>query len=300
MKLTNLTKGLVAATALTVASFGANATAISEVSIDVTGLAITLYDTTGTNVLEPTSPTNPNGDFEVNNVSLDFGGTSVSSTLNSVNHGEGFDDIITNPFEVLSVDLNSNQTSGLSSVDTNSSISGNFLLGGATGSTSGTTKAYGNDGGETNSQIVNNLETTFAFTAGSEAKAKISFSWLFDVYIAITDQGGSANADWGLTVTLRNDQCAVFCVPDLYKFDLASILGGNNSGTFNDVGDVLDITTATTVETSAFINLNENETYYLKISQQSNTFAASVPEPTSLAILGLGLLGLAGVSRRKA
>jgi len=294
MKLTNLTKGLVAATALTMASFGANASVIAEASIDVTDLTVSIFDANGNQLIPDIF--DPAG-FGLNDVNISFNGTSVSTTLDGNNNGDSFDTIITDVFAPLAVNLNSSQTNGVSTAEATSQIIGNIFAGGANGSTSGSVGVYGTSSADANSQIINNLEASFTFGPTVDGFAQIDFSWFLDTYVSVFDEGGEGVADWGLNISLKETDCGFSC-NTLYDFNLGSILGVSQTGTKNSVGDLWDESTGNT-ESSAMLALTAGTIYELQISQSSNAAALSVPEPTSIAIFGLGLLGLAGAARRR-
>jgi hypothetical protein len=299
MNLTNLSKSIIAVSVLTYTSFGANASVISEASIDVTALKVTIFDESETVVLPAPSP----GGFDLHNVAISLNGTSESSTLNANTVGSSYNTAITDPFNPLSVNLNSNQQTGAvgatSIVNTVSSINGNiFAAAGANGSTSASTTVYGVDSGDANSQIINNLDADFAFTTSTNGWAKISFDWLLETYVSVFDQGGEGVADWGLTITLTDDTCTGFSCTPLYSFDLNDEVPVAQTGTLNDIGEEWDETANDTVATD-FIRILAGVTYTLDIAQSSNSAAISVPEPSSLAILGLGILGLAGAAARR-
>jgi hypothetical protein len=289
MKFTNVTKGLLAASAITMASFGANASVIAQASIDVTDLTVSIYDENEVELFAN------NGGFSVNDVAISFNGTSVSTTLNGNNDGDSFSTIITDPFAPLAVNLNSNQTSGLSQANASSQITGNIFTGGANGRTSGSVGVYGVSTADANSQILNNLAASFAFSTTENGFAKIDFSWFLDTYVSVFDQGGEGVADWALSISLKETGCGFSC-NTLFNFNLSNL--PVQTGTQNTIGDLWDQEAGDTVN-SEFLALTAGTRYELQISQNSNAAALSVPEPTSIAIFGLGLLGLAGAARRR-
>lgn len=294
MKFNIISKSVIAASALTIASFGANASVIAEASIDVTNLTVTVYDE-NQNILLPQP--NPGG-FGLSDVAVSFNGTSVSTTLNGNTEGDSFGTLISDAFAPLSVDLNSNQLSGASNADAHSGITGNlFAPGGANGSTSSAVGVYGQSSADANSQIINNLDASFTFGTTVDGFAQINFDWFLDTYVSVFDDGGEGVADWGLTIELKDAACTGFSCTPLYAFDLTSSLPAQ-TGTLNDVGDLWDEEANDSVD-SGLVALFANTVYTLQIAQSSNAAALSVPEPTSVAILGLGLLGLAGAARRR-
>jgi hypothetical protein len=302
MKLTNLTKGLIAATALTIASFGANASVISNASLDVTGLNIVLTDPATGDALTPGS------DFNIASLTVSFAGTSVNTDINGNNVGdnEGTQIVVpvSDPFAPLNVDLRSNQSSGFNFATADSEISGNiFSPTGANGYTSSSVGAYGMASTDANSSIFNSLEASFEFSLATEANALISFDWVLDTFVSVFDQGGEGNADWSLDVTLLENGALK------WAYDLTSPFSGGVAGSTGNQHTVggPDWNLGASGSVNSFdngfqagvISLTQNTTYELIIRQHSDAAATSVPEPTSLAILGLGLLGLAGASRSR-
>lgn len=297
MKLNKLTKGLFAATAL-MATGVANADVLSEVSIDVQNLQLSVFaDSGGNTQLFP-----GDGSFTLSGVGIDFNGTSVSTTLNGNTEGSGYAAATQDPFVPVIFNLNSNQVAPLANVESSSSITGNlFSPGGATGNTSSSTYVGGYNFGETNSQISNSLNAAFTFTAQQDAYVQVSFDWIFDVLVDVTWSGGSGNADWAFEITLGEKCSGIPCnaAPPIYTFDLNDdVIGTSATGSVNQVGNPFAGNLNGSAD-SGLLGLVGGKQYELIIVQNANTSAASVSEPMSLAMFGLGLLGLAGAARRK-
>jgi hypothetical protein len=163
-------------------------------------------------------------------------------------------------------------------------------------------------------------ELTFAFgglvvnglTGGGVPTFDISAAW-FNVYIHQTpDFDGIGVTDTTLSSTAHTkfaeaQNGTLWGAFDFASFDLdGTILGGESEATLEirtnaglglaDVQSALDYNTAL-----ADLGFTAGATFLnsLYTNDGNGQFANAVPEPTSLAILGLGLLGLAGSTRRK-
>jgi hypothetical protein len=289
MKISKILSGLTCAGILCCSV--AQASVIAESKVTVDNLTLTFFDAeTGGSQLSP------GVDVQLSNVDISFTGTSVSTNLNGVADGESYSTAVTNVFDPISVDISSTQTSGADSASAESTLDGNILsASGANGSTDSKVNVYGVSDGDANSQILNNLETTFAFTVSGDVWVDLSFDWVLDVYVSVFEQGGTGNATWGLTVSLGPD-CFGFGCSDLIEFDISDVVGSDQSGTLNTVGDLFDGSIGGTFDESR--QLLSAGDYILAISQDTSAAATSVSAPASLAILSLGLLGVAGFSRR--
>jgi hypothetical protein len=156
MKTSKILSGLMCAGLLCTSV--AQASVIAEFNVTVEDLSLTFFDAAvDGNQLAPVA------DVLLGTPQISFTGTSVSSTLNGVDEADSFTTIITDVFAPLAIDLSTSQTSGASLANTQASLAGNLLTTGAGGVTDSAVKVYGENSGDANSQIINNLETTFYF-----------------------------------------------------------------------------------------------------------------------------------------
>jgi hypothetical protein len=296
MKISKILSGLMCAGILCTNVVEASVIAESNVAVD--DLALTFFDAAaGGSVLTP--GTAVGSEVVLSDVDISFTGTSISTTLNGISDADSYTTLVTDPFAVIAIDITSSQTSGASLASAESKLDGNILTTGADGITDSNVEVYGQSSGDANSQIINNLESIFAFSVVDDVWVDLSFDWMLDVLVSVFDDGGTGVATWDLTVKLENDCIGFGCGPALIDFDLSSTVGADQSGTLNDVGDLFDETVGASFSSGRV--LLAAGAYTLNINQNTSAAANSVdvPAPASLAILGLSLLGVAVISRKK-
>ncbi len=284
MKFNNLTKSVLAASALTVASFGANAGAIATATLDVFDFGLFSLDSEG-----PFSG--------VTIIDSDFNGTTTASDGNTTIFNAASDNDLGN----LGYDnFNISASSAFSQshvIFEEGHLEGQVFVGSA-----GTTYANSEVTGTNSATSTSNLENTATFSInngsgddGEELNLGFSFSYFYELIAEVYGQGGTAQASANVDMSLKDEDGNII---DLWVTPAMNVFSTDNASlsvtTEDKFGNIDDSGMVT-----RFLTLVEDVEYTLFIQQNSEVDVTSVPEPTSVAILGLGLLGLAGAARRR-
>jgi len=295
--------GLALAAALSMLAPGlAHADAVAQSILNISGFTVT--PSNGAALDLSSIQVGNNGD-----VSASFGGAAAVTQVANPGSG-GFN---------LSVSAGPNAASyspgtaligaaTLNYAGSTSSLSGNSLeAGGATAKVDNTVSLVPGGTGSTQSNV--NLLSEFSITTDQASTFKFDFSAtaFLRAYLSLAaGQKGTVNASYGWTLTIEDsDGNTVFAwTPD---GTVDAITGGT------ETADAFDLTAGRATLTSndrvtnnlvsgsfsAITNILEAGTYTFQIAQTSSADATVIPEPGSLALLGVALCGAAFAGRRR-
>lgn len=314
MKLSKLTKSFIAAAAL--ASSGlANAGVIATSYLELTNLGIEL-DVDNDGVVDDT--VDPNDYITITSFSRtagasadinDVGGSSTKANGDPL--GTANPDLICISAQCgsgISLTNNSVNISDLVYTDAfdyavaDSNVSGSAL---STDGASGFTytdaglNTFNNTAGA-QSNITNGLKTTINFSVNpTSGSLGVSFTAVFNAFVdAFADAASLANPSIS-TIASASASFSILVLPDTSSGTAGSgfIADGLNFSDDVEGSDTgVNLVGQSLATELSYITAGD---YQININQNSTSAVGLVPEPASIAVLGLGLLGLAGATYRR-
>jgi len=311
MNLTNLTKGLLAASALTVASFSANAGVIASSYLAVNNFSLNGVSSADLTFLAPgTREGNTSAQINIGGNNLTAGDADAGSALSDV------DALLACKGNCAPLGLAENSGSlhwasalandyNYSYSDQN--VSGNALNGTSSGFTlaESSLSSVPQGNASSNGNIYNEFEAVFRFGGSSNANVNFTLDYILNMASVITPDiafndvlTATTTAFANFTVTLTNIGTNVKQQWNIVDETVSGRDGALFNTIFPGANDDFFNENVTGYNSGDFL-LEANNAYTLNISQTTSTNISLVPEPTSIALFGLGLLGLAGVARRR-
>jgi hypothetical protein len=300
MKLSNLTKGVMAASAIALASFSANASIITSSILNVTNFGIAISDAAATTPSQTWSLTN-NATFNgVNGTSTQVLSLDAFGVANPLQACAGVDCPSIAEDDYAQDLLDSTGTLNFSSSDSYimfNPATGTNASSRADVSLSGIANNNINDAG---SFIDNSITTEISFNVGTGGTLDLFYGFTAQLIteIGVDMQNPTsttqAKASYSLGYTLTgNDGQAI-------SFDnqIALFTAGVNASKASTQLNVNNSEDYSGSKSAQLTDLVAGE-YTLSIAHVTKSSVAHVSEPVTLAILGLGLLGFAGAAKRR-
>jgi hypothetical protein len=313
MKLSNLTKSVLAASALTFAAFSANAGVISSSYLEVNNFSLNGVSSADLQFLAP--------------------GTREGNTSSQINYGSNMTDGDAAAAAALgdvdallacsgqcaplglvensgSLHWNDALTNGYNYSYADQVVSGNALDGSSSGFTLAESSLDGVPSGNasSNGNIYNEFEAVFRFGGTQDANVNFTLDYVLDMASVISPAVAFNDLITATTTAFANFTVTLSQVTgsgnvEQQKWEIVDeTVSGRDGAFFNTIfpgaNDNYENRNIAGYNSGDFL-LKAGSAYSLNISQTTSTNISLVPEPTSIAIFGLGLLGLAGAARRR-